>query len=185
MIGSTRYDPSKRVKVKGVEDSEIETFGTVKAKVQVGNNSVPYEFQLVNKQVDIPCDGIKGRDFLCTKARMCYGTQRVTVGKEVAEDGRCSNPKSNIRPANIRKSEVKEEDETECVVKIPTRQNVSMIGIVRKQEILAEALTKVVDGCVTTGVINTHENEVEIEEPIIELEEMDPNQGVVQHNVSS
>jgi hypothetical protein len=64
LIGSTRYDPRKKVNVKSVEGSEIETFGTVEAKVQVGDNYVPFEFQLVNTQTDIPCDGILGRHFL-------------------------------------------------------------------------------------------------------------------------
>jgi hypothetical protein len=82
LVGSTRYDPSKRAKVKGVKGSEIEIFGTVKAKVQLGNISVSYEFQLVQKQIDIPCDGIIGRDFLlCTKTRIYYGMQSVTIGK--------------------------------------------------------------------------------------------------------
>jgi hypothetical protein len=51
LIGSTRYDPRKKVKVESVEGSEIETFGTVEAKVQVGDNYVPFEFHLVNIQI--------------------------------------------------------------------------------------------------------------------------------------
>jgi hypothetical protein len=76
LIRSTNYDPSKSVKVESIEGSETETFGTVKAEVQLRTNSVPFGFQLQNNQVDILCDGIIGRDFLlCTKARICYGTQ--------------------------------------------------------------------------------------------------------------
>jgi len=68
------------VKAKSVEGSEVETFGKVKAEVQIRNNSVPFEFQLVNKQVDISCDGIMGRDFfLRTKAQICYVVNAVTL----------------------------------------------------------------------------------------------------------
>jgi hypothetical protein len=84
LIGSTGYDPRKKVKVKSVEWSEIETFGTVEAKVQVGHNCVPFEFQLVNTQTDVPCDGILGRDFLLyTKAKICYETQKMTTGQYI------------------------------------------------------------------------------------------------------
>jgi hypothetical protein len=38
------------VKAKSVEGSEVETFGKVKAEVQIRNNSVPFEFQLVKNK---------------------------------------------------------------------------------------------------------------------------------------
>ena len=42
----------------------METHGVLEARVEVSNRSIVHDFQLVNKQVDIPCDGILGRDFL-------------------------------------------------------------------------------------------------------------------------
>jgi hypothetical protein len=69
--GTTKYDQGKKVNTKCVEISELETFGIIQAKVQIGKNSSPFEFQLVNKQVDIPCDGILRRHFVSrTKAHM-------------------------------------------------------------------------------------------------------------------
>jgi hypothetical protein len=44
LIGSTRYDPRKRVNVESVQGSETENFRTVKADVQVRYNSVPFEY---------------------------------------------------------------------------------------------------------------------------------------------
>jgi hypothetical protein len=46
LIGYTSYDPGKKVKPKSVEGLEREIFGTVEAKVQVGDKYVP--FLLVN-----------------------------------------------------------------------------------------------------------------------------------------
>jgi hypothetical protein len=48
-----------------------------------------------------------------------------------------------------------------------------------KQEIqdgifLAGFLTKVVDGHVMTSILNTNETEAEIQDPIVELDEIDP-----------
>lgn len=64
LIGTTEYDPEKKSKVKCVDGSPLETHGVVEANIELGNSSVRHEFQLVNKEVDIPCDGILGRDFL-------------------------------------------------------------------------------------------------------------------------
>jgi hypothetical protein len=58
------YNPDGKVKVKGVDGSIIETLGTVRTVVTAGFLKIPFTFQLVNRQVDIPCDGILGRDFL-------------------------------------------------------------------------------------------------------------------------
>ena len=40
------------------------THGVLEARVKFSNSSIVHDFQLVNKQVDIPGDGIFGRDFL-------------------------------------------------------------------------------------------------------------------------
>jgi hypothetical protein len=83
LIGTTEYDPEKGVKVKCVDGSPMETHGVLEAKIELHNNSVVHDFQLVNKQVDIPCDGILGRDFLQhTKAKICYESRTVTLNGE-------------------------------------------------------------------------------------------------------
>jgi len=149
LIGSTRYDPGKRVKVKSLEGSEIETFGIVKAKVQVENNSVPFEFQLVNKQVDIPRDGIIGRDFfLHTKAQICYDSQNVKVGRNALRMVNAVTPRSKSANVKSRKAQLKGKKRllhrSERKVRVPISQNSPRVGLIRKQEIqervfLAEA----------------------------------------------
>jgi len=58
LTGTTEYDPEKKVKVKCVHGSPMETHGVLEATVVLSNSSTVHDFQLVNKQVDIPCDGI-------------------------------------------------------------------------------------------------------------------------------
>ena len=83
LIGTTEYDPVKKVKVKCVDGSPMETHGFLEARVELSNSSIVHDFQLVNKQVDRPCDGILGRDFLKrTKANVCYESRTVTLNGE-------------------------------------------------------------------------------------------------------
>jgi hypothetical protein len=68
-----QFDPEGRVKVKGVSGSSIRTLGTVQAIMYEGTVKIPFTFELVGKQVDIPCDGILGTDFLTRAgANICY-----------------------------------------------------------------------------------------------------------------
>jgi hypothetical protein len=80
--------------------------------------------------------------------------------------------------------------ETEATTKVgecsknPDQAGAPKVGIVRKQEItgvfLVEALIKVLDEYVMTSTLNTNESKIEIEEPIIEIEEVDLDQEVDQ-----
>ena len=64
LIGTTEYDPEKKMKIKCVDESPMETHCVLEARIELSNSSIVHDFQLVNKQVDIPCDGILGLDFL-------------------------------------------------------------------------------------------------------------------------
>jgi len=86
LIGTTEYDPEKKVKVKCVDSSPIETHGVLEARIELSNSSIVHDFQLVNKQVDIPCDGILVHDFLKrTKAKVCYELRTVTLNGEACK----------------------------------------------------------------------------------------------------
>jgi hypothetical protein len=56
------FDSGGRIKVKGIDRSVIETYGTVKTVANANFLRMPLTFHLVNKQVDIPCDGILSRN---------------------------------------------------------------------------------------------------------------------------
>ena len=49
--------------------------------LKAGFLKIPLTFQLVSKQMDVPCDGILGRDFLDRAgAKICYATRTLTLG---------------------------------------------------------------------------------------------------------
>ena len=80
LIGSTEFEPENKVKLKGVDGSTIETFGTIRANITEGNLKFPFDFHLVNRQVDLVYDGIVGRDFLQkAQAKICYNSRTVTL----------------------------------------------------------------------------------------------------------
>jgi hypothetical protein len=86
LIGITEYDPEKKVKVKCIGGSPMETHGVLEVRIELGNSSIVHDFQLVNKQMDIPCDGILGRDFLQrTRAKVRFESRTVTLNGETCK----------------------------------------------------------------------------------------------------
>ena len=80
LVGTTEYDPERKVKVKCVDGSPMDTHGIIEAKINLGNNSITHGFQLVNKQVDVPCGVILVRDFLQrTRTKICYETRTAML----------------------------------------------------------------------------------------------------------
>jgi hypothetical protein len=78
LIGSTRFDPQQKIKLKSVDGLVVETYGLVEAKVKEGSRRIPISLQFVHKQLDIEGDGILGKDFLLrTRAQICYEQKRV------------------------------------------------------------------------------------------------------------
>jgi hypothetical protein len=179
LIRTTEYDPEKKVKVKCVDGSPMQTHGTVVARIELKNSSIPHEFQLVNKQVDIPCDGILGRDFLQrVKAKICYETRTVELNGEscvmVGKGKESEAGKIKVKPTEF----IKLPPRAECVVKLPVSPGSPPVGAIDKCEIqervlTAASLTKVTDGYVMTSIINTRYNEVEMQEPIMNLDDFD------------
>ena len=89
LIGTTEYDPDRKVKVKCADGSPMETHGVLEARFELRNSSIVPNFQLVNKQVDIPCDGILGRDFLQhAKVKLYYESRTVTLNGEICLIGK-------------------------------------------------------------------------------------------------
>jgi hypothetical protein len=84
VVGSTEYDPEKKVKVKCVVGSPVEANGVVQAKIECSDCLIMHEFQLVSKQVDTPCDGIVGCDFVQhIRAEVHYEMWTVELNGEV------------------------------------------------------------------------------------------------------
>jgi hypothetical protein len=75
LIEMMEFDPKRKMKVKCVD-------GIVEARLEL-SSSVPHNFHLVSKHVDIPCDRILGRDFLQNaNANICYTLRTVTLNGE-------------------------------------------------------------------------------------------------------
>jgi hypothetical protein len=180
LIGSTEYDPEKRVRVKTVSGLLIETHGAIEAVIELRDSFITHEFQLANKQIDIPCDGILGRDFLRNaKAQICYETQCVRLNGEAVKMVNAKQPDiAKIKKGGEAKK-ISLPRRSECVVKLPVKEGSPPVGILNKHEIqegvyMAGSLTKVRDGYVLTSILNTNDVKVEIQEPLVELDEIEP-----------
>jgi hypothetical protein len=80
LIGTTKFEPRRKTRLKSVNGAVIETHGIVEANILEGSVSIPVEFQLVSNQVALERDGILGKDFLQKmKAQICYGNNSVRL----------------------------------------------------------------------------------------------------------
>ena len=176
---SRKYDPKGRVRVKSVSGAVFETLGTVRVVTCEGPLSVPFTFQLLGKQVDIQCDGKLGRDFLThAGAKICYESGTVTFGKgrekvhklmtPAKAEGNCRATRRLVLPRRA-----------ELVVRLPVEgRSRDGEGITEKREIqagvyLAGAVTRVSRGYAITSMLNTTSDQVEIEEPVLQVTELE------------
>jgi hypothetical protein len=180
LVGTTEYDPEKKVKVKCVDGSPMENHGVLEARIEPSNSSIVHDFQVVNKQVYIPCDGILGRDFLqSTRAKVCSESRTVILNGETCKMvGKAKQLEA--REPNMRKiGQIKLPPRDESIVRVPVTPGSPLEGMNSKCEIqegviLAASLTKVVDGYVMTSVLNTNDTEVDTQEKLVEVDEVDP-----------
>jgi len=180
LIGTTEYDPEKKMKVKCVDGSPMENHGVLEARIKLSNSSIVQVFQLVNKQVDIPCDGILGRDFLQRKrAKFCYESQTVILNGETCKM-MGKTKELEAREPNMRKvGQIKLPPRTESTVRVPVTPGSPLVGMtktckIQEGVIIAASLTKVVDGYVMTSILNTNDTEVDMQEALVEVDEDDP-----------
>ena len=84
------------------------------------------------------------------------------------------------REANMRKvGQIKLPPRTESIVKVLVAPGSSLVVMTKECEIqegviIAASLTKGVDGYVMTSILNTNDTEVDMQEPLAELNEVDP-----------
>jgi hypothetical protein len=64
----------------------LQKLRVLEARIELRHSTIVHGLQLVNKQVDIPCDGILGRDFLQhARAKICYESRTVTFTGKVCK----------------------------------------------------------------------------------------------------
>jgi len=127
VIGSTEYDLEGRVKVKGVDGSPMETHGVLEAKIELHDSSIAHSFQLVNKQVDILCDGILGRDFLQhARAKICYESQTITLNGEKCKMVNEVERLEKWEPSKLMVGNITLPPRTESIVKVPVTTGITV-----------------------------------------------------------
>jgi len=179
LIGTTEYDPESKVKVKCVDGSPMETHGVLEARIELKNSLIVHKCQFVNKQVDIPCDGILGRDFLQrVKTKVCSESRTVTLNWEICKIvGKTK--KSELKEPNVRKiGQIKLPPWTKSIMKVPLMPGSPLVGMtnkceIQKRVIIAASLTRVLDVYAITSILNTNDTEVNVQETLGELDEVD------------
>jgi hypothetical protein len=129
-----KFDPDGRVRVKSVDGSIIETFGAVQTIANVYSLKIPFTFQLVSKQVDIPCDGIVGRDFLeYVGAQICYASGTLTLrtgGSKISKTLSPINAENKTNGIRI----LVLPSRTELMVRLPVKEGTHIReGVTEKQ----------------------------------------------------
>jgi hypothetical protein len=176
LIGSTRFDPQQKVKLKSVDGSIVETHGLVKARVREGKLEIPIKFQLVNKQIDIEGDGIIGKDFLQNmRAQICYGRKVVrfkwnnlSFEKLLISNGEIGKGSREVKTITLQKR-------SETIVQVPVEcEDSQREGLIEKCELsagiyIASSLTTVKNGYALTSILNTNDREMEILEPRLKV----------------
>lgn len=74
------YDPTETITVRGVTKDSIYSLGTVCLRLKIDNFSIEHKFHLFDDSLNIPTDGILGKDFL--KAHRCnidYDSMTCTI----------------------------------------------------------------------------------------------------------
>ena len=175
-----QYVPESRVQMKSVSGSIIQTMGAVQAVIYEGSVRILFTFQLVDKRTDLPCDGILGRDCLAhAGAKICYETGILTLGTGNTKIHKVLSPiNATGQPKEIRRLVLP--GRAEIVVRLPVEGTTRTDeGLTEKQEIqegvyLAGAMTKVQAGYAITSIVNTTNEAMEIDEPVLKVAEVEP-----------
>ena len=147
-------------------------------RIELNNSSIVHDFQLVNKQMNIPCDGILGRDFFQrTRAKLCYESRTVALKGETCKMVGETNELQAKGP-NMRKiDQIKLPPRAENIVRVPVTPGSPLVGMTNKCEIqgviLAASLRKVVYDYVMKIILNTDDTEVDMQKTLVQLDEVD------------
>jgi hypothetical protein len=79
-LRTAEFEPKDRVRVKSIQQSVIETRGSIQTQIREEAIDIPFCFQVVSQQEDLKGDGMLGHDFLeLMQARICYKEQSLNV----------------------------------------------------------------------------------------------------------
>jgi hypothetical protein len=166
------YNSKKTLNVKGISDSIEKTLGELKIRLCTAGHETEHPFQIVGDGIDIPCDGILGKDFFeRERVKIDYGRREVIMGKVRVgfDEGKKSNEQVD-RVYTILKPR------SETIVRLSTDSPESRTGLISKRElvpgvIIAETLVTVREGTFLTSILNTNDQEIKISLPKVGLED--------------
>jgi len=83
-----------------------------------------------------------------------------------------------LEPSKLTVGNIKLPPRTESIVKVPVMPGSPLVGLINRCElregvILAASLTRVVNGYAMTSILNVNDEEVNVQEPIVALDEVD------------
>jgi hypothetical protein len=165
------YEPTKGIDVKGISDVLLRTEGTVLLKLLTLTHETTHQFHVIGDNFDFRYDGILGQDFWKFKrATIDYCNRVITMGEVVLNFDDEPDETTDANSILTLKSRA------ESIVRLPTKSK--GLGVISKSELapgvyLAEALTEGVNGYCVVSIVNTSEEDVTVEIPPVELEEIE------------
>jgi len=165
------YEPTEGIDVKGISNALLRTEGTVLLKLFTLTHETTHLFHVMGEGFDCRYNGILGQDFWRDKGAIIdYCNREITMGEVVMDFDDKLDETTDLTRLLILKSR------TESIVQLPTKSRGT--GIISKGELapgvyLAEALTEGVDGYCVISIVNTSDEDVTIEPPFVELEEVE------------
>lgn len=133
--------------LRGISDQLVQTMGYTTIGIQVGNRTIPTEFQVIHSAFPIPHDGILGKPFITGNQTIInYKTNELTLPTE--DDIISTHDTRTIIPARI-----------ESLVAIPAPDFQEGEALLVSAQTIGEVLmcsntvNNVRDGCVLVTVI--------------------------------
>jgi hypothetical protein len=149
----------------------MKTKGTVNLKLFTDTHETTHDFHVTGDSFQLQYDGILGRDFWESKKAVISYCNREFLMEDVVIK---FDPKDSGERDNILKVTLKARSEN--YVKLPTACKGQ--GLISRKEIIpgiymAESHTREIGGASITSIVNTLEEDVTIDEPLVELEDID------------
>jgi hypothetical protein len=164
------YQPSKGIDVRGIANTLLKTEGTVTPRLFTPTHETTHAFHVMGDGFDCRYDGILGRGFWEDKeANISYCDREIVMGDVIIS----FDPKTNEAEREPYKLTLKAR--TESIVELPTTSKGH--GLISKREIvpgvyIAESLATGTNGYCVTSIVNTLEEDITIDSPLVELEEL-------------
>jgi hypothetical protein len=122
--------------VRGISNEIEKTLGEVDAKLMIGDYETEHQFQVIGDGINIPYDGILGKDFFESKqATINYMRKEIIMGKVVLKfDKERQSEKSDKEVRAILKPRC------ETIVRLQTRSKELETGLIDRTEVAPESL---------------------------------------------